>query len=198
MPVLTSFQYKHIPNDKVLSSPKPEIYKWAVHKSSTLRIVGSSNVNKFACEIPGYNKIDTIFCPKDDAKKPVPLQGSLSIDVMQFDCHNKFLTNDLRKTVKADKYPLLVVRFLSLTRAPLITQNRDQIMGIVEVELAGKTKRFELAYSFVKNENAQIELTSSRVFYFSDFELTPPRKLGGLIKVNDIFNVDFRLILIPL
>src|SRR5688500_10053845 len=94
--------------------------KWAVEKNSTLRVEGESNVNTFRCDIQGYYQRDTIICfDNGQLNNPVQLKGSLRIDIFKFDCHNKLITNDLRKTLKADDHPRLVIRFLSLERVPV-------------------------------------------------------------------------------
>jgi len=177
---------------------RKSIIKWAVQKTSTLKILGSSNVNTFGCEVPGYYRPDTIVCYSDaNTGRNIPLQGALEIDVLKFDCHNKILTSDLRKTLKADEYPKLTIRFISLERIPLLKENKDYLKGIVEVGLAGSSKRFEICYSFTKSGANTILLNGKRCFSFTDFSLTPPNKFAGLIKVKDRFDVDFNLTLNP-
>lgn len=176
---------------------KSKMIKWAVQKTSSIRIQGSTNVNSFGCDIVGYYQSDTIFCSEENASnKPVTLNGNLQVNVLEFDCHNKMLTGDLRKTLKASEYPTLTIRFLSLERAPIIQNNKDYLRGWVEITLAGNSKRFEVNYSFVKN-GSTIQLNGNRCFSFADFKLTPPNKMLGLIKVKDKFNVDFNLSLNP-
>ncbi len=177
---------------------RKKLIKWAVQKSSTIRIQGSTNVNSFGCDIAGYYQPDTIYCSEEiTASQPVTLNGNLQLDIRSFDCHNKMLTSDLRKTLKASEYPTLVIRFLSLERAPAICGNKDSLNGWVEIELAGIRKRFEVCYTFLKTGPSSILLHGKRSFSFTDFKLTPPKKYVGLVKVNDKFNVDFNLLLNP-
>lgn len=172
--------------------------RWAVQKTSSISIQGSTNVNSFGCDIIGYYKPDTIYCSEASAvTKSVTLNGDLRIDVSKFDCHNKMLTGDLRKTLKADAYPTMVIRFLNLERAPIIHNNKDSLKGWVEIELAGTRRRFEVFYTFVKTGATSIQLNGKRCFSFGDFSLVPPKKFAGLIKVKDRFDVDFNLLLDP-
>ena len=71
----------------------------------------------------------------------------------------------------------------------------ELIKGWVEVEVAGIVKRFELSYSFSNNGPGHIQLDGGRTFNFSDFKLSPPKKMAGLIKIKDAFDVNFQLIL---
>lgn len=167
--------------------------RWAVQKTSSLKIEGSSNVNRFACEVQGYFQTDTIaFTPAQDVTRVVPLSGSLTVDVAGFDCQNRMLTKDLRKTLRSDAHPKLEVRFISLERIPFLQDNKDQLKGVVEVELAGVSKRFEIDYSLLK-QGGNLQLDGHREFNFSDFRLKAPQRLGGMIRVKDQFNVRFHL-----
>lgn len=181
--------------DKRTATPS---IKWTVEKSSSLRVEGESNINKFRCDIDGYYQRDTIFCyANGQVNKPVQLRGSLKIDIFKFDCHNKLITNDLRKTLKAEDHPKLIIRFLSLERVPVFDGNTDIMKGLVDVELAGTSKTFEILYSFIKPGSSTIILNGGRTFNFSDFKLKPPSKVAGMIKIKNEFAVNFRLILNP-
>jgi hypothetical protein len=177
---------------------KSKLTKWAVQKSSTIRIQGSTNVNNFGCDVIGYYRPDTISCSEENAvSKLVTLDGDLQIDISKFDCHNRMLTGDLRKTLKAREYPELIIHFLSFERSPLIQNSKDILRGWVEIELAGNVRRFEVNYTFMKTESSMIQLNGSRCFSFADFKLVPPKKFAGLVKVKDKFHVDFNLLLEP-
>lgn len=180
------------------NTPPRNPVKWAIEKTSTLKIAGKSNVNEFACSIAGYYQPDTISYMADAADKAVRLNGHLELDVLRFDCHSTMITNDLRKTLKAEDYPRLVIHFLSLERTPSLQSKAQSMKGWVEVELAGTRKAFQVNYEFTKGANNTFVLNGKRNFTFSDFKLTPPRKLAGAVKVKDEFSVDFNLRLVPL
>jgi hypothetical protein len=184
--------------DSTKASSKPPI-KWAVEKTSTLRVAGKSNVNEFVCDIAGYYQPDTIFCADDGGSgEAVRLTGCLEIDVFKFDCHSRMITNDLRKTLKAEDHPKLKIRFLSLDRLPGLQSNNQCMKGWVEVELAGVRKAFQINYVFTQKSASLSLLNGSRIFCFSDFKLTAPRKLGGAIQIKDEFKVDFNLRLVTI
>ena len=173
--------------------------RWAVEKSSTLRVEGSSNVNTFRCDMQGYYHTDTITGFEEGAaSKPVRLKGAIVVDVFKFDCHQRMITSDLRKTLKAEEHPRMTIRFLSLERMPEFIGNTELVKGLVEIELAGTKKKFDILYSFVKPGGKTILLNGGRTFTFSDFKLSPPKKLAGMIQIRDKFDVNFRLTLTPL
>jgi hypothetical protein len=169
------------------------VLKWAVEQNSSLRIEGKSNVNSFTCNVKAYSLSDTISCIAGPAAA-ISLNGHIKMDVTDFKCSNKGITKDLRKTLKSDKYPQITIRFISLESMPSLNK-KEIIKGCVEVELAGVVKRFELNYVFINNSPGYTQLSSGHNFQFSDFNLSPPHKLLGLIKVKDAFGVSFELVL---
>jgi hypothetical protein len=167
------------------------VVKWLVEKSSTLRVSGSSNINEYNCEINGYYRPDTIYCFNDGRKGVIPLSGCLEVDVFAFNCHNSVVTKDLRKTLNAKQYPYLSIRFLSLDHFPGV-QN-DIVNAWIEVELAGKRRLFEVPFQFTSHDRKSFLLNGTKAFCFSDFNITPGEKFGGMIKVKNEFSVNFRL-----
>jgi hypothetical protein len=103
------------------------------------------------------------------------------------------MTADLRKALKLKEHPDLVVRFISISRYPAPETRLNITKGMVVIELAGVSKRFEVDYKVVAAEPAYINLVGSRKVNFSDFNITPPRKLGGMIRTNDELSVEFNL-----
>ena len=73
-----------------------------------------------------------------------------------------------------------------------------KITGFVDISLSGANKRFEINYLFTGDEKQDVHLKGNQKIHFSDFNLTPPSKLGGVIKANDELLVEFRLNLKPI
>ena len=180
------------------NAPDTAITSWVVMPGSSLAVNGSTNINTFQCEITNYSLPDTLVCSRTAARGQVlPMNGRLQLDIQSFDCHNKMMTNDLRKTLKAKTYPHLSIRFISINSFPDF-KNPTRITGVVDIDLAGVTKRFEINYLFTVGSGQMVHLKGDRVVSFSDFNLSPPSKLGGIIKAKDELSVEFKLNLKPL
>ncbi|TZF86242.1 YceI family protein (plasmid) [Pedobacter sp. BS3] len=179
----------------LLTAFVPENYygtaKWVIMQGCSLRVEGNTNVNKFNCEIANYGKPDTLLIRKND-KGNVPVKGRISLDVERFDCHNAVMTSDLRKTLKQKQFPKLNIEFISLSRFPEL-QKPDKVTGNVNIELAGVTRSFDVPYSISMDSNGVIHLIGSRDINFSDFNLTPPQKLGGMIRTENRLHIEFHL-----
>lgn len=176
---------------------QPTVMSWHIHPSSSIKIHGSSNVNTFGCTATGAFQSKPIACEYKNIKNNMQavMKGSVTVEVKSFDCKNRMLDNDMRKTLKADEFPHLTIQFLELERLPDVDSDVDFLSGKVQIELAGKKKQFYLRYAFNKTPNGYL-LKGSRAFTFADFDLSPPKKIGGLIKVNDDFDVGFTLVLV--
>jgi len=167
---------------------------WIIKSSSSLEVDGSTNINNFSCKIHSYNQTDTLyFSPKDKTLKHIKVDGKLKINVADFDCKHKVMTKDLQKTLQAQKYPYMIVKFLNFSDMPSSPISNSLTTGDVEIELAGVKKTFQVQYAIHKTNHQNIELIGTRGVNFSDFNLKPPSKLGGTIKVKNELQVEFKL-----
>ena len=165
--------------------------KWLISENSSLSVKGSTNIDKFSCDIPSCNQSDTLTVWKSE--KGVVLTGSINPAVLSFDCHKKMMTHDLQKTLQAKKYPKLHIRFLSLSELPQLSNKPVSITGQVEIEIAGVKKLYLINYEISADSAKVIQLLGTRNLDFSDFNLVPPQKLSGIIKTKDLLSVEFQL-----
>jgi hypothetical protein len=165
--------------------------QWAVSGTSSLQVKGSTNVNKFGCEISAYDRLDTLEVTENG--NAVALTGSLQLSLQHFDCHNPVMTRDLRKTLKADQFPMLCINFLSLNKLPALSQKPVPITGWVDIELAGARKRVEVKYQISVDAQNVIHLVGLREVSFSDFNLTPPSKFKGMVQTHQKLVISFHL-----
>jgi hypothetical protein len=172
------------------------VEKWVIEKNSSLRIEGKSNVNTFKCDIIEYLNGDTILIYRGNASEQTQIatKGGLTLNINRFDCHQNHVTADLKKTLKASENAYMKINLLSFAHIKVNTPNQE-IKGYVEIQLAGVTKKIEMDYVVVKNQSGSLHMIGTRKLLFSDFNLTPPRKLAGMIKVEEEITVRFQLML---
>lgn len=174
-----------------VSNPVP--IRWVITKGCSLKVGGSTNVNKFNCIIADYSRPDTLTFSKGNLAGSAKMVGSIKLDVQNFDCHHPVMTRDLRKTLKSNDFPKLIIRFVSLSGYPRFNDHANAITGVVTIELAGVTRRFDVNYRFQSHGSKSLNLIGSRQVNFSDFDIIPPRKIGGMIQTNDALKVEFNL-----
>jgi hypothetical protein len=172
------------------------VNRWVVESNSSLIIEGRSNITAFRCEVTKYLKADTLDYYKNEAAKQNIFNNScLTIDINDFDCHQRFITADFRKTLKADQCRWLKIHFISMDIFD--AHNRQQVKGKVEIILAGISKVTTIDFIANPTNTGVIQMNGAKTLTFSDFNLTPPRKLAGFIRIEEAIKVNFQLFFKP-
>ncbi len=170
------------------------IHRLIVLPTSTLTIDGKTNVNTFKCAIPKYVGKDTLVLHEGGRNtRPVFVKGSVDLDASSFDCGIALMTSDFRKTIKSKSFPAIVIDFISFERTPSYKYGEEKFKGIIKISLGGTTKLFEMDCTIEVNPSGLIHLKGGRDFTFSDFNLEPPKRMMGLVKVQEALNVSFHL-----
>lgn len=173
-------------------SGKLPVNRWVVESSSSLYIEGRSNISPFRCDVTRYLKADTLELFKDEKGRQLIFSDSyLTIDINGFDCHQRFITNDFRKTLKAGQNRYLKVHMINM--GLFDTDSRQLVKGNVEIELAGVMKKATIDFVSIPGGSERIQMHGCKTFLFSDFNLVPPRKLAGFVRIEEEIKVNFHL-----
>lgn len=175
------------------SPAPPKTERWVVSAQSELIIRGTTNLNDFVCRTDFYDVRDTLELLLANRDCPIIFsRNAMIIPVTSFNCGNQMITKDFQETLNAERYPDLSVRFVSIDeQVPVVTSG--SVTGVVEITLTGTTRSYSVLYNLASNGNNSISLAGKRAVCFSDFHLNAPRKMMGLIKVQDDLEVEFRL-----
>ncbi|MBC8004277.1 MAG: YceI family protein [Verrucomicrobia bacterium] len=177
----------------LLFSPAKVTEWWVIEKSSNLCITGRSNIAPFQCDVVEYLKEDTIVLESHEGSPLLGIKGGVEIDINRIDCHQRQLTNNLRKTLKADKNPILKISLVSIGNFRI--EGRKNVQGSVIIDLAGVSRKMQIDYEVETDADNNIHLVGIRQLLFSDFKLKAPNKLAGLVKVDDKLQIRFMLVL---
>jgi hypothetical protein len=188
---LTIFIFNSSKND----SGEYDVEKWQINSSSSLKVDGKTNINNFECIIPNYGNTDTLTYLRAKTSNLFQVKGSLMIKIKNFDCHHRSITKDMQKTLNSDIYPYMYVKFQTFSDLLSSAGNQKVIYGDAEISLSGEKKIFRIGYSVTMLNKEYIELKGNRIIHFSDFNLKPPSKLGGTIKVRNELEVEFKLLM---
>lgn len=168
--------------------------RWLIAPQSRLSILGTTNVNTFKCLLNSYSVNDTLEYTQ--GKKSIDMRvtkNKMRIPVRSFDCGNKQITKDFLETLKSKEYPQLEISFRSFTNNSIT--DKSTVDGIVDISLAGTTKRYTVRYFARIPSTGVLLLTGKQAVNFSDFKLKPPSKLMGMIQVQESLEVEFNLML---
>lgn len=172
-------------------------HRFIVQPTSTLTIDGSTNVNTFRCGIDHYTGKDTLVLQEGSPlRKPIFLKGSVSLKASTVDCGMSVMTKDFNQTIKAKEYPHIIITFKSFERLPNYKQGEENFKGTMTISLGGTTKQFDVDCMIHPKSSGYFHLSGGRKFLFSDFNLHPPDKMMGLIKIQQELLVQFNLVLL--
>jgi len=164
---------------------------WLVTSKSKLEISGTTNVNRFACSSTDYAGADTLreFGNKDGQRV---LEGMISLNTSGFDCGNRLITRDFKKTLRHNIYPQLDIELSQLQEEP---NSQEELEGIMRITIAGTSRSYAIKCTIKSASAREKHLEGQKYFKLSDFELAPPERLFGAIEVNDHVSVRFHLLL---
>jgi hypothetical protein len=169
-------------------------HRLIVQPSSCLYIEGTTNINRYECAIVRYAGNDTLVLHEGGRNiRPVFVKGAVELDASSCDCGIPLMTSDFRKAINSREHPSIVIDFISFERMPVYASRPDQFKGILKISLAGLTKVFEVNCSINATQAGIIHLDGSRVFNFSDFNITPPTRMLGAVRVDQSLTVTFHL-----
>lgn len=135
--------------------------------SKKFTVEGSTSIGSFTCKYD-FQTQDTLFL---SSKKGLS-QGVL---VKEFGCGNFLLNHDFRKTLKAKEYPEVLIHLSE------VRKHGENYLYTLRLDLAGKKKIFQNLVLSKEGKN----LTGNLELKFADFDLHPPKKLGGAIKIEE-------------
>jgi hypothetical protein len=177
----------------LLGSGSSQRGTWVIDAGSRLAIQGSTNINRFTCSFDYFYSSDTLQYLRNHQTGKLSFSNHrMTIPIRNFDCGAKQISNDFRKTLKSETFPKLHIGFKSL-ESPF-NQNNCFIDGVVDITLAGVTTTYTVRYLVSLDKNI-IRLKGTHPVNFSDFGLEAPKKLQGLIRVDEVLNVEFNLLL---
>lgn len=157
------------------------LFSFAQTTDSFVLIKGTTNINSFKCINSNFHQ--QIPVSLETPQKNKFSETTISLAVKDFDCKNKIMTNDFRNTLNADKYPVLNITFLELEK---ISENKYK--AYIQVKMMNKLKKYNIDFTLIDSK-----LLGNKTLFFSDFEIVPPKKFGGMVYVNDALDLSFSL-----
>lgn len=162
----------------ILMSPYKEEREVIVTRKM-ITVSGQTSIGGFNCDYSRNGLKDTLYI--DYSKKVKDL--IFEIPVQDFSCGNFLLNKDFRKTIKADQYPTAKVRVKDLK------SSYGHYSCDMTVDIVGK----KLYYNDLILKRTSEGLAANLVLSFEELELEAPKKLGGLVKVEEELHLEFKL-----
>lgn len=172
---------------------------------SRLWIEGSSNVNQFECQAEEYAGEATLpETENDNISTPVTTTNELlsikiDIQVDSIECGKRKMNQDLQKALKAEQYPEITFLFQEANVLKEPDQAEDsfqlEVNGLLTV--AGTTKEISFITEAYYTGQNRVRARGGTTINMTDYGVTPPTALMGLIRANEELTVNFDLIAEP-
>ncbi|RPD99984.1 YceI family protein [Aureibaculum marinum] len=156
---------------------------------SSFSLKGSSNVNSFSCTFNVEkinNPIDVTYHVYGD--KISFSNTKLVLDNSYFDCGHNKINDDLNELLKSEKYPKIFIYLKEFSS----DKNESKVNTIIDIEIAGIRKTYNIPIQ-VDNSNNNMQISGNLNVNLSDYKLQAPKKLFGLIRVEDTIEINFNL-----
>ncbi len=126
------------------------------------------------------------------------VQLTIATPVDSLDCGSRGLERDLRRAVRAQEYPLIEFTFRRVSGMEIQSNPGHPILVFhaeADIMLAGELRTVEVDITVDLTEHDELRFRMGKDLAMSDFDITPPTALFGLIRADDRFRFTYELTL---
>nr|WP_321413405.1 YceI family protein [uncultured Allomuricauda sp.] len=163
--------------------------KVRVASESEVVISGTTNVNEFSCTYNFEQLEMPIRLIYDEKSEHIVFKNAeLKLVNDCFDCGGKAINKDFKELLKTKRHPKVHLKLLYVD--PPEAQQGSVDVGLL-IEIAGVKRTVETQLYCEQAKHIQVKGTLK--LKLSDFELEAPKKMLGMIKVDDEIKVNLAL-----
>lgn len=172
------------------------MYSYQIGDGSWISLRGTTNINSYSCtstgEIPrGYIMADIL--PGSNAI--YFSDAFLDLRVPSFDCKNRLMNADLHEALGGDDNSYIKIKLLEArTKSNFKEGNQGQLITQVEIWINGKSKITDITVDYDQVTPYSFLITGSKDLKMSEFDITPPSPMLGMVKVHNQVTIHFHLI----
>lgn len=142
-------------------------------------IQGSSNINHFEFINDNPNIVNS-----EGSETATLLSHNIRIPVYDFSGPNKHMLNDFYQMLNATQYPYIKIQIDAYDSDE---ESANQLLK-TQITIAGKTHNYIVPCKIVYCEKEGITLKGNLEVQLSSFNIDPPKKMLGAVKVdNEVF-----------
>jgi len=171
--------------------------KWLVDQNSSMVVFGETNINSFECALTSFvwSKNLVFYQQNLPGTKNHPVSCEFEIPVKSFDCGMQLMTSDLRKTLQSEKYPFMNIKLKAMSQLISNVKDGQSIETDADIMLTGIVNQNQIRFKVSKQNNESITLTAKKTIQLSDYNITPPTRFMGSVKVKDemVINITMKL-----
>jgi hypothetical protein len=170
-----------------------------IMKGSQMMIHGEANIHHFSCHL--RNAFDsTPFKLRGvlEGKRIYLKVGTINFPVKKLDCGSDGINKDMFDLLKAEQNPEITLDFLDFSAPEWKKKGKTYTSAAhakISITLAGTTIPYFVHLDLIKVSEDKILLAGQKKLSMTDFKIKPKTYLFGLVKINELIEIDFELIL---
>lgn len=191
--ILLSVLYLILINSKFAFTQGEDNYKLIIKEETRLVLSGSTNVNKFSCDVFQQESNDTLQAILRNIDNIILFNnGVIKFNVNKINCGNKKIDKDLQKALKSKEFPFITFNLIDIS-IPENEVNTKPIVANITIIVAGVTKSHSVEFERVSSDNRIIVFEGEKIIDINSFDIIPPTTLMDLIQVKEFINIKFLL-----
>ena len=160
-----------------------------------ISIEGKTNVNRFEFlyDTSSIKRIQS--CGENRDTPSSSNHAKFKLPVKAFDSDNKKMNRDFYKMLETAQYPEIIV---TIEKSKLQKMVNGELLSSIKLDLtlAGNTRTVNTDCSYLtKDSGDKIILKGKTKINLENFSLRPPKKMLGLIHVNETILINFEVAL---
>ncbi|WP_347925126.1 hypothetical protein [Pontimicrobium sp. SW4] len=166
-----------------------KIASYIIQGNSKLGIKGTTNISQFSCDLAFSDinsEVKTFY--KKEGDKIKFIDSRLELSNSCFDCGSKMINNDFLDMLDTKNHPYITLELKEIIINP---KKDNEIIALTNINIAG-TSRFYSIWLDVDNSKL-LNATGCLNLKLSDFKLKPPKKVLGLVIVEDEIEIALDL-----
>jgi len=159
-------------------------------KVSYINILGKTNVNSFTFYLD--ENCDSSF---EDDVIPLPevvQDNQFNIPVKDLQTESSYMYSDFLTLLREPEYPQISIK-IDETAAFFGNGDSSAATPEIEITLAGVAKRYQISCN-IENEPDSMLIKGTARIRLTDFNLEPPTKMLGMVKVKDEIDIKFGIL----
>lgn len=163
--------------------------QFRMESGSRIWIEGSTQLAGFGCDASSL-QLGSAQMGADG------LDARLSVPVTSLECGKSRMNRDLQKAMKADEHPEIQYRLIDASASGEDSAGKNTaVVAKGLLTIAGVEREVSLLALATELSQGSYRVSGKLPLEMTDFDITPPRPLHGLIRVRDEIVVHFDLLL---
>ncbi len=155
-------------------------------------ITGTTNINGFRLKCPleaiDSKVLDSLYLQKQDTSLV-----EIDVPLKNFKADNPIMFRDFLKLVNANVYPNISIG-IEYPYVKIFINSKRDIVARFYITMAGVSNSYDILCKVEEGSNNKLYVQGREMVELSDFNLEPPVKFQGLVRVKDDVMITFGLV----